>query len=240
MVELSLIDLIITGAEVADGRRVPNGAALGIVDKTLAKEPRWSAEEDRFLKENMGRMTDAEIGAVLRRGENGVHLRAERTGLPRPSKDPNYLTANRAAQALGVDGHKTCYWIDSGMLKGERLAGPRAIRRIRKDIFLEWVLDPDHWIWFDPDRVPDPRIRILLEQKAQEWGDEWWNSRRVADFYGIEANDVKRHCKMGRIQGVQARNLGGRNNGSWAFWFFRRSEILRAKEVILATKRKVK
>jgi hypothetical protein len=70
-------------------------------------------------------------------------------------------------------------------------------------------------------------LRRLLELKQERWGDEWWTTRQVADYHGVDVKDVTRYIKLGRIKGVQARNLGGRDNGYWAFWFVLRSEATR-------------
>src|SRR3989304_6585927 len=79
----------------------------------------WSEADELFLAENLGRLTDKEIGDALGRSEVAVHLRWSRElRLPAPSKDPRYMTARGVARALGVDEHVATHWIDSGILPG--------------------------------------------------------------------------------------------------------------------------
>jgi excisionase family DNA binding protein len=121
------------------------------------KEKEWSQADDLFLSENLGFMEESEIAKTLGRTIVAVHLRWKRDlNLPAPSKDPRYITGHQIAEVLGVDGHTAVWWIDSGLLPGERLPGKRLIRRVSKADLLEWVLYPDNWVYFHPDRVRDP------------------------------------------------------------------------------------
>jgi len=71
----------------------------------------WSEREDEFLRQNLGVLSEEEIGAALRRTLTAVHLRWKRDlGLPAPSKTPGYMTANQAAKILAVDVHAVCRW----------------------------------------------------------------------------------------------------------------------------------
>lgn len=200
---------------------------VAIVNGDKGKE--WSQAEDDFLRENLGRLTDSEIGEQLGRTEVAVHLRWKRDlRLPAPSKDPMYITANRIAMLLGADGHTVCHWIDAGMLPGEIVAGGRYIRRVLKNDLLNWLCHPDNWVYFRFERVRDPNLRMLLENARAGWGDEWWTTRQVADYWEVDVGDVKRHIKMGRLQARHVPNRHGRYpNPRWANWFVLKSEAER-------------
>ncbi len=196
-----------------------------------SKNACWTPEEDEFLRQNLGFLTEQEIARRLGRSVHGVHIRAERSlRLPRPSKDPRYITTNQVALVLGVDAHKVCSWFDRGILPGEIIPSEsaRVYRRVLRRDFFRWALDPNNWIWFDPARVPDQPLRRFLDRKRERWGDEWWNTSRVAAYHGVDVQDVKRYIQHGKIRAVRAPNHGGRNDKpAWGHWFVLRSEATR-------------
>ena len=231
-----LIDFAISSAEMESGlpfeivqRRSGLPLACLPAPTITTKSPSWLPEEEDYLRSHLGFLEETQIAEALGRSQIGVHLRWSRDlHLPAPSKHPDYLTAQQIAKRLGEDAHKVCSWIDRGLLHGEILPGGRRIRRVRKAVLLRWLVNPDNWIWFEIEDVRDPQLRRLLELKRERWGDEWWTTRQVADYHGVDVGDVKRSIKLGRIRAVQARNRGGRHNHNyWAYWFVLRSEAIR-------------
>ena len=231
-----LVDFAVTSAEMESG--TPYAIVQARTELPLScmpmlsaptKSPRWTEDEDEFLRRNLGYVEETQIAESLGRSQLGVHLRwSKYRGFPAPSKHPDYLTAQQIAKRLGEDAHKVCSWIDRGMLPGEILPGERKIRRVRKAVLLRWLVNPDNWIWFEIERVRDPHLRRLLELKRERWGDEWWTTPQIAAYHGVDVGDVKRYIKLGRIQAVQARNRGGRHkHNRWANWFVLRSEATR-------------
>jgi hypothetical protein len=211
-VDLALIDFVVSRSE-------------GI--RTSAR--RWTAEEDDFLRENLGWMTDAEIGQQLGRSAIAVHIRWDRElALPGPSKASNVITANRAAQMLGIDRHKTAGWVDMGLIPGRIMAGGRNIRLIDRTLFRRWVLDPLNWVWFDPGKVDDPELRRLLKKRAKRWGDEWWSTRQVADYHGVTTGDVKRYIQHGKLESFRLPVAvgGGEWDRKWSNHFVRKSHAV--------------
>jgi hypothetical protein len=230
-----LIEYAISTAEMESGLPLAivsrrSGLPLACLTKpgNPGKHPRWTEEEDEYLRSHLGFLEETQIAEHLGRSQMAIHLRWSRDlHLPAPSKHPDYLTAQQIAKRLGEDAHKVCSWIDRGLLPGEIMPGGRKIRRVRKIVLLRWLLNPANQIWFDINRARDSKYRRLLELKRERWGDEWWTTRQVADYHHVDVGDVKRYIKLGRIKAVQARNLGGRDNGYWAFWFVLRSEATR-------------
>jgi len=191
---------------------------------------RWSEEDDAFLEQNLGYLTEEEIGRVLGRSVIAVHLRWERDlDLPAPSKAPDVFTGENIADMLGLDDHKITHWVDQGFIPGRVMAGGRKIRLIKRQDFMNWVLDPQHWMYFDITKVKDPDLKKQLKEAAKQWGDEWWSTRRVADHHGVGVNDVKRYIKLGRIKATQIQySYSGRHlNRKWAYWFVLKSEATR-------------
>ena len=232
-----LVEYSVSSAEMESGlpativqRRSTLPLACLSAPTVTVKSPGWAGEEDEFLRSHLGFLEETQIAEQLGRSPNAVHLRWSRDlRLPAPSKHPDYLTAQQIAKRLGEDAHKVCSWVDRGLLPGEIVPGGRKIRRVRKAVLLRWLVNPDNWIWFNIEKVRDLHLRRLLELKRERWGDEWWTTRQVADYHGVDVGDVKRYIKLGKIKAVQARNRGGRHNHNyWAHWFVLRSEATRS------------
>lgn len=197
-----------------------------------AKEPRWTKDEERFLQDNLGYLTDTEIGAALGRTENAIKVhRVRDMGLYGPSKAPGVITARKAADMLGIDMHKTAYWVDQGLIPGRRMAGERVIRLITRADLDHWVLNTDNWIYFDIYGIQDPRLRKMAIRHAKYWGDAWLKTEDVAELHGVQTSDVKRYIQKGWISARQTKlSLGGRDpQMTWARWFILRSEAERVK-----------
>lgn len=191
---------------------------------------KWTPEEEDFLRTNLGYMTEEEIAKKLNRTVTAIHLRWERDmQLPAPSKTPGLLTAQKAAEMLGIDQHKIAHWVDRKFIPGRVMAGGRRIRLIEEQAFLAWCLDTNHWLYFDPANVADAELKAKLKARAREWHDEWWTTLQVAAYHGVVAKDVLRYIKLGRIQATQIEySLGGRHPQlRWANWFVLKSEATR-------------
>jgi hypothetical protein len=235
-----LVDLAIIAGEMEGGTPVQVLVAqqpelvhrLAFISRPDRVKPRtWSQAELDILVQDTGILSDLEIAEKLGRSMNAIHVVRVRQHLPTPSRRPDTICALQAGKLLGIDAHKVINWIKTGLLPG----GPapthdRSIMVIKRKDLARWLLDPMNWIWFEPGKVPDAHLRRLLELRQKLWGDEWWTTRQVADYHGVEVGDVKRYLQLGRIHGVQAPNRGGRHTEpKWANWFIRRSEAMRVK-----------
>jgi hypothetical protein len=203
---------------------------LAIAEDASNGRRSWTQEEDQFLRANLGWMTDAEIAEALGRTPTAVHLRWDRDlQLCGPSKAPGVITAHKAAELLGIDGHKIAHWVDMGLIPGRLMAGGRKIRLIQRAAWRRWVLNPMNWVYFDPDQVQDTELKRMLAKRAKRWGDEWWTTRQVADHLGGDTSDVKRYIKLGRIRSFRLPvSLGGRHEErKWSNHFVLKSEATR-------------
>lgn len=226
------LDLIIDVAAARYGRRSDIPAALVGASAQMKQQrmPAWSREEDDFLRRNLGVLSEEMIAFSLGRSEHAVHLRWERElHIPAPSKDLRYITAHQAAKDLGVEGHAMTYWCDAGLVPSRRMAGERAIRLIRRITFHRWAVNPENWVYFDPDAVRDEHLARLIALKKARWGDEWWRTTQVAEYHGVTVQDVKRYISLGRIKAVRPEySIGGRNLGdAWRWNFVLKSEATR-------------
>lgn len=194
----------------------------------MRRMPRWTKEEDALLRACVGVLSDAEIGEMLGRTPEAVHLRRERDlGLTAPSKRPDEVTCEQIAQGLGIDGKSVARLIDRGFLPGRRLPMKTVIRVVSRQVLLRWMVNPMNWIYFKPARVGVlmPRrectkydrtfwryVRRLLALKRARWDDEWWSIGPVAKFFGVNCKSVNQAVRRGQIPAVD-----------WGNWWILRS-----------------
>lgn len=179
---------------------------------------RWTAEEEKFLRDNLGTLSPEEIARQLGRSPTAVKIRWTRKGYPAPSKRPGYLTGQQVANALGVDVHQVMYWTDSGMLRSRRVPGNRVIRAIKYTDLVRWVVNPRNWVYFEnsvfevtrsaavirkrprgTSRITNLHLRRLIELRKERWGDAWWSTGQVAEYHGVGNNWVEHLVVKGLI-----------------------------------------
>lgn len=190
----------------------------------------WTEEEDNFLRENLGWLTEEQMSAYLGRTPVAIHLRWKRDLLLyAPSKHPDVITAEQAGNMLGVESHAFMWWCDNKLVPSRILPGGRKIRIIQREALKRWVVNPANWIYFDWKKIQDEKLKRLCELRAQRWGDEWWTTRQVADYHGVDVKDVTRYIKLGRIKGVQCDvSKGGRHaDRRWTYWFVLKSDAVK-------------
>jgi hypothetical protein len=228
-----LIQIAVTGAQIATGRHATGNlpealfAGTQVQDRT-AKQPNWTAAEEKFIVENYVILSDMEIGAILGRSATAIHVHREREmNLPGPSKAHGILTINRAAKMLGLNScHALAYWFDAGLLPGYKLPGGSMCRLIQVADFIRWVCTPANWIYIDIDKITDVKLKRMAFKRRERWNDDWWSTVQVAQYHGVSTQDVKRYIKLGYIQAIQPEySIGGRElNRNWKPWRVLRSE----------------
>jgi len=115
------------------------------------------------------------------------------------------------------------------------------VSRVMIATVLEWVVKPESWLYFHPERVAEPNLRRLIHQAVKEWGDEWWNTRQIAEYHRVTIHDASLMIRNGRVQAVQVQNISGRHvAGKWAFWMVRRSECVQWDREKVFRKRKAR
>ena len=177
---------------------------------------RWTPEEEQFLREQIGLMSDAEIGAALGRSAFAIKIHRQRKGIPAHSKRPGWLTGNGAAKALGVDVHNIMRLCRRGILPHQVMPGERGILMVKKKILYRWAVNPMNWVYFRLEKVRDARLRRMLELKQARWDDEWWTIGQAAAWHGADDKVLNNAFHDGRLRGRQ-----------WGNWWVLRSEATR-------------
>lgn len=188
----------------------------------------WSQADDDYVRAHYRFMSEAQIGRKLGRSAHAVHLRWKRDlRLPAPSKHPEELTALKVAAMMGVDGHTSVYWVDSGILPGRVLHGGRRIRLVKRSTLLRWVANPESWLRFDVAKVRDAKLKRLIELRQARWDDEWWDTRQVAAYHKADLRAVTARIWRNQMPAVKVLNYSGRHaKPRWSYSFVRKSDAI--------------
>lgn len=181
---------------------------------------RWTEEDLAFLRDNLGRMSPAELGRALGRSTNAIRIAQTRNGIPPASKKPHEITALAAARLIGVDVKLMIRLINMGEIPGRQLPMARKINVILRRDLLRWMMRPRSWVYFDRRRVSDPQLRAFLERRAERWGDEWLSSGQAARLVGhaSDGKSILQRIYRGKLRAVR-----------WANYRVLRSDVLKIR-----------
>ena len=177
---------------------------------------RWTPEEEQFLREQIGLMSDEQIGAALGRSAFAIKIHRQRKGIPAHSKRPGWLTGNGAAKLMGVDVHNVMRLCRRGFLPHQVMPGERGILMVREAVLYRWAVNPLNWVYFRLEKVRDARLRRMLELKQARWDDEWWTIGQAAAWHGADDAVLNNAFHDGRLRGKK-----------WGNWWVLRSEATR-------------
>jgi len=205
------------GGRALDGQRI---RVLGVKRRRRRSLP-WSADEHRYLEEQLGWMTLEEIGERLGRTPLAVKLHQTRTQTAPGSKRPGWMTGRQAADALGVDIHTVMRLHRTGILNFRRMAGERGILLIRQVTLYRWAVQPGHWMMFKPEKMGDGHLRRLVDLAQMRWGDEWWRIGEVAAYHGVHVRAVNTAVRSGKVPAVD-----------WGNWWIKKSDAVKMRFVV--------
>ena len=226
-----LIDLFVSDAMIANGADVKIMTAnkrvvRAVPGKKSYKASRWTEEEDRFVRENIGYLPVEALAAALGRSMHGIHVHVVRHGIPTMSRQPGWMTSNQIARMISIDDHKLVGWIDRGLLPGRYLPTERKICVVNFEDLKRWLCKPENWPYFDSNKIKNEYLKRLVNKAKLRWGDEWLSTRQVADLHNCDVKLVLNGVKRGTLEGIHCMDIGGRGDGNWAFWFIRKSSAL--------------
>ncbi len=225
-----------TGAR-AGGSRIP----LSMVAPQKENHRFWTSEEDAYLRANHGRICERDMAAHLGRSQIAVHIHIFRElHLVAASKSSDILTAEHVAMGLGMDSKSVHRLMDRGLMPGRRLPGrqgTRVMRAVDRRAFLLWILEPEHWVYFKPERVGAMKTRgkrgftsvydyafwdaardLVLDAVAK-WDDAWLTPGQVANLLGYKNRRTGAHSINTAI------HAGNLSAFRWGNWWIRRSAM---------------
>jgi len=200
-----------------------------------SRNPRWTPEDDRYLADHLGRLSEDELAHILGRTVCATHLRWERDlRLTAPSKAATLMTGEQVAQGLDMDGHAVAKLIARGILPMRALpfSRGRVIHVVERVALLRWMIRPENWVYFATERVGTRSLKQARRRNAQvydaawwakagrivllaraRWDDEWWPIGRVARHHRVDIRVVNRAIHLGRLPAVD-----------WGNWWIKRSD----------------
>ena len=220
----ALIDFCVASGEVSGTSTLeyigqsfaaPLSVCMTAPVQTDSRRNPWTAEETAFVRDHLGTMTLAEIGAAIGRSENAVKIRIVRKQIPVASKRPGYLTGHQLAKLFRVDVHAVMAWKERGIMDIDTLPGNREIMSVHIDTVYRWAVKWENWIYFKVERLRDTHLRRLVELAQKRWGDEWWTIGQVARYHGISSNAINARIRRGSVPAKQ-----------WGNWYMRKSDAV--------------
>lgn len=216
----SMIDFAVVRAEIRSGTnpdwissRFNIAPVATMTEKRKKRNPGWTKEEEKYLRENYDKLPVPILSAQLHRSPEAIKIWLTRNKVPGASRAPGYLTGHKVAYALGTDIHSICLLDKRGLMPFEHLPGERGILRIHKVTFYRWAVNPNHWMYFKVKNMRDLHLRRLVELAQERWGDEWWTIGRAADYLGIPIGALNQSVRKGKVPGAVR----------WGNWWIRKS-----------------
>ena len=157
-------DAVIYG-EVSTGAPLNWMAARGYDPKAIishaaghtpARRAGWTDEEEEYLRQNLGWLSEQQMADHLGRTVEGIHIHWEREmRLPAPTRHPDWLPCNQVAIALGIPCVKTITgWIEKfKFLPGRPLPANRKIVVVHREDLIRFAVNPKNWLYFKTERV---------------------------------------------------------------------------------------
>ena len=191
---------------------------LGLGCKPGKRGSPWLDQQERYIRDIWGRQTIPEMAEFLGRTVTAVSIKAKRLGLRGQVRTGEMITANAAAEILGVDGHAVCdYWMLKCGLNGWTLTrgnGERTVTVIYRTDLRRWLKEhPELW---DSRRLA-PGALWKKEPKwlqAKREADAQLPPRRFAKWTPEEDAKLLALLEQGGLSYRQLGNAMGRSDRS--------------------------
>lgn len=236
MAKVDRIEAAMAMAEAQTGIRSKSRLRICVNTGKAPAARRWTPEEDEFLRNNLGQITEKEIAKILRRTPTAVHIRRERElHLVAPTKSMDTLTAEQVAIGLCEDGKSVHLLIDRGIMPGRKLpTNGRVIRLLDRVAFVRWILNTDNWAYIHPERIGELRprgkrrmpqgydfqfwdeLREMVLNRQRKWKDEWLTPGQVRKILNLPCGSryVNAAIHRGNLPATR-----------WGNWRIRRSSL---------------
>ncbi len=208
-------------AETLDPKWIKTrGIVTSGAERVKTRMPRWSEEEDQFLRDNLQNLTMDEIGEKLGRSGTAVKIRHVRKQMPSPSKMPGYLTGYQFGRLLGLDIHSVVLLFDRGLLQLNVLPNKRNTLQISREAALRWAVNPENWIYYKHTRVRDPHLKRLLALRRERWPDRWLRIGEAAKRLGTNTGVLNKRIQSGELPAKR-----------WGNWWIKESALEKVRVI---------
>ena len=180
----------------------------GLLDRQQRYYSRpWTPEEDDWLSDHWGTMSDAVVARHLRRSIDACKVRTVRA--VKVCRKMAFWTARNVADLFGVDSHLVIKWIRAGCLRGRRSSvrcGDGNIMWAIADEAIQEFIGCYPWHY---DRTRIERGSWWRKLADGVWAkDPWLTTDEAAAALGVNPETVRRHIRRGWLRSERTWEAG--------------------------------
>lgn len=208
------IDLIVSEFQVPRSAVHYYARKLGVA---RTKEPIWSDKDTQFLIANWSR-GKSYCARKLKRTEDAVWVKAQRTGLGGVAKGSHNLSGKNIADILGINLHTVLLWIKRGRLVCKRAPFKNRIINLISPDDLEAFLENNLELW------DSRKMKVSLWLQDPEWliakkaidrhkpknAQRMWTSDDDKRLIGLYKSGTVTHKQIGAALGRSTGSVGSR------------------------------
>lgn len=143
----------------------------------------WDDKQDMFLHRAVGLLSLDKLAKELGRTPDAVRQRMTQLRVVLPSEQPEYLTPQEFATAMGLNRMAARKLLQKAPFCHEAFYRNRRVRMAVRAELLRWLANPLNWLNLDETKIADPELRRVVEQaKADSARDRWFTRAEAAVF----------------------------------------------------------
>lgn len=172
-------------------------ASLGMLEEDELEDLAGRLPNPSVLDDLTSR-TLAELAVLVGHSPDGIRIRTIRKGWRTRMRNPDWMSARKVSEMMGLDSHNITKWIERGYLTSDRMPFEgRVVYRILQENIEAFILDPENWAYYDVHKISDPGLRALAFSVRD--GDEYLTTGEVAQRLGCGPNWVAALIRKGDL-----------------------------------------
>ena len=197
----------------------PGKRRAGFLLEKMAKQPRWTTEDEKYLEENWGKLSLDVLMKRLNRSKNAIVVKVNIMGLGAFLDNGDYVTFNQLMAALGYssggNSYKNISWIKNRGCPVKR-------KKVRQNSF-KIIYINEFWDWAYKNR--DVLDFSRFEENVLGAEPEWAKIKRRKDKQSVrqfkktpwtddEDNKLKRYVKQQKYKYSDLSGMLNRTEGA--------------------------
>jgi hypothetical protein len=143
----------------------------------------WDDKQDMFLHRAVGLQPLDKVAKELGRTPDAVRQRMKQLRVVLPSEQPEYLTPQEFATAMGLNRITARHLLKQSPFGHEAFYRNRRVRMAVRAELRRWLANPLNWLNLDETKITDLELRQVVEQaKADSVRDRWFTLAEAAEF----------------------------------------------------------
>lgn len=171
----------------------------------------WTEEEDEYLAERWGRISDIKVAAHINRTITACQIRVKRhLGINRHTQ---FYTQREVAHVFGIDEHKIGMLREAKLLDGKPAPFFFGLNRVWRfeEKQIEAFIRKYPW-HYDRSRIEEGTYFRRIADNVQD-ADPWLTTQEFAELAGVTRNCVSANIRGGRLQAQKT--WGASSQGDW-------------------------